>query len=72
MNKRNKADSSVFFEHIYKKADFFSLKYSVPTVITSEDNSNHYIKVITSETDIENFSYWIEDEKLTINCIRSC
>ena len=72
MNKKNIVDNSIFFEKIYKKADFFNLKYSVPSVVTSEDVSNHYIKVITSETDIENFSVKVENEKLIINCGDHC
>ena len=68
MNKKNITDNSIFFEEIYKKADFFSLKYSVPSVITSEDNNNHYIKIITSETDIEDFSFKVDNHKLIISC----
>ena len=68
MNKKSIMDSSIFFEEIYKKADFFKLKYSVPSVITSEDTNNYYVKVITSETDIDNFLVTVENKKMIINC----
>ena len=68
MNKKSIMDSSIFFEEIYKKADFFKLKYSVPYVITSEDTNNYYVKVITSETDIDNFLVTVENKKMIINC----
>jgi HSP20 family molecular chaperone IbpA len=67
MNKRNMIDNSIFFEEIYKKADFFNLKHSVPSIVTSEDNHNFYIKVIPSETDPENFSVKIENRSLIIS-----
>ncbi len=68
MNKKNITNNSIFFEKIYKQPDFFNLKYSIPSVIISEDNNNHYVKIITSETDIDNFSFNVENKKLTINC----
>ena len=68
MNKKSITDNSIFFEEIYKKADFFKLKYSVPSVITSEDTNNYYVKVITSETDIDNFLVTVENKKMIINC----
>ena len=67
MNKKNITDNSIFFEKIYKQPDFFNLKYSIPSVIISEDGNNHYIKTITSETDIDNFSFHIENKRLVIN-----
>ena len=68
MNKKNITDNSIFFEKIYKQPDFFNLKYSIPSVIISEDNNNHYVKIITSETDIKNFTLNVKNKKLIINC----
>lgn len=69
MNKKNIVDNSMFFKEIYKKSDFFKLKYSVPSVITSENNSNFYVKIITCGTSIEDFSIRTENNTLIINCM---
>lgn len=68
MNKKNITDNSIFFEKIYKQPDFFNLKYSIPSVVVSEDNTNHYVKIITSETDTKGFTLNIKNKKLIINC----
>ena len=68
MNKKNITDNSIFFEKIYKQPDFFNLKYSVPSVVVSEDNTNHYVKIITSETDTKSFTLNVKNKlRATIN-----